>query len=168
MLATPPETSGRCLLASPSAPAALLSTMSKMKTTTRATEESSVELAHALAAKFLLMMSKKKMQAAVQLCVELSGRVEGQGPPRRCQGHRRPTRVTRRFTLAAWLGFPPLPLTSSTLSVNTFHATLTTPIMLHHLDVDSSVVPVPTRHHRGNTTCRHQNTSSIGLRCLER
>ena len=53
--------------------------MSQMKKTTRAGEESSVELAHALAAKFLLMMSKKKMQAAVQLCVELSGRVEG--PP---------------------------------------------------------------------------------------
>ena len=49
--------------------------MSKMKKTTRAAEESSVELAHghALAAKQLLMMmmSKKKMQAAEELCVEL-------------------------------------------------------------------------------------------------
>jgi hypothetical protein len=67
----------------------------------------------------------------------------------------------------AWLGLPPLPLTSSTLSVNAFHATLTTP-MLHRLDVDSSAVPVPARHHRVSTSCRHQNSSSIGLRCLER
>ena len=62
---------------------------------------------------------------------------------------------TRRFMPAAWLGLPPLPLASPTLSVNTFHATLTT-TMQHHLDVDSSVVPVPTRHHRVNTLCRHQ------------
>ncbi|XP_039794683.1 uncharacterized protein LOC120660292 isoform X2 [Panicum virgatum] len=76
-----------------------------------------VGLAHALGPKqLLMMMSKKKMQAAEELYVELSGRVEG--PPQRRQGRRRPTgtRATRRFMPAACLGLPPLPLASPTLS----------------------------------------------------
>jgi hypothetical protein len=155
MLATLPEPLQKSL-ASPSAPAALLSRTSQLKI--QGQESSVVDTGHAVESKLVMMTTRRKKIQAKEFCVELFGNVEG--PLQR----RRPTTATDTLAMATWVGSPPLPVTPSTLLVNTFHAALfqvskmlTPTPTLPQLDVDSFVVLVPIRHHREKSSYKHQS-----------